>query len=854
MELYLEGLDCPHCAEKIRSAAEKHSFVSEAQMNFMTKKLTVSLNENADEKGVFNDLCDMIKKTEPDVVPTLVIKNEKAADTVTFYLEELDCPNCAEKVRSAVEKNPAVAVSEMNFMAKKLTVTLKDGADKTKAIKEIKDTVVSVEPDVTPKVLGEREKKSANEVILTLQGLDCAECGEKIRLYAEKMNGVESAEFNFLSKKLKLTIAPDGKRNNIVTAITGFVNTIEPDVTVINGEAPKPARSDDDEGMPKMMIARLIVTAVIFAAGMIFRDTAYALWLFLAAYAIIGTEIVIRAVKNIFKGQPFDECFLMTLATVGAFFVGEYPEGVAVMFLYQLGEMFQGYAVRRSRKSISELMDIRPDSANIKRGDDIVKCAPEDVSIGEIMVVKPGEKVALDGIIVSGSSSVDTSALTGESVPRTAKQGDEILSGSVNLSGLIEAEVTKEFGESTVSKILELVENSAAKKARAENFITRFAKIYTPCVVAAAVLLAAIPMIINGAFSKEWLYRALSFLVVSCPCALVISVPLSFFGGIGGASKRGVLVKGGVCFEDLAKCTNIVFDKTGTLTSGTFEVTEVKPVNMTEQQLVSLAAAAESISNHPVALSIMKYYGGEISEEITAEEIAGKGVKASVNGATVLAGNTKLMADYNISGVESVSGAGTAVHIAADGKYAGYIRISDKIKPDSKKAIEQLKKAGIHTVMLTGDRKASAEAAAAELGIDEYRAELLPVDKVSAIEEIMSGGGKTAFVGDGINDAPVLMRADIGIAMGGVGSDAAIEAADVVLMTDEPSKINEAIKISKRTNGIVQQNIIFALGVKVLILILTAFGITNMWVAIFGDVGVSMIAILNAMRARKYKE
>ena len=365
MELYLEGLDCPHCAEKIRSAAEKHSFVSEAQMNFMTKKLTVSLNENADEKGVFNDLCDMIKKTEPDVVPTLVIKNEKAADTVTFYLEELDCPNCAEKVRSAVEKNPAVAVSEMNFMAKKLTVTLKDGADKTKAIKEIKDTVVSVEPDVTPKVLGENKKIAENEVILTLQDLDCAECGEKIRLYAEKMNGVESAEFNFLSKKLKLTIAPDGKRDNIVTAVTGFVNTIEPDVTVINGEAPKSEKSDDDEGLPKMMIARLIVTAVIFAAGMIFRGTAYALWLFLAAYAIIGTEIVIRAVKNIFKGQPFDECFLMTLATVGAFFVGEYPEGVAVMFLYQLGEMFQGYAVRRSRKSISELMDIRPDSANI---------------------------------------------------------------------------------------------------------------------------------------------------------------------------------------------------------------------------------------------------------------------------------------------------------------------------------------------------------------------------------------------------------------------------------------------------------------------------------------------------------
>lgn len=771
-----------------------------------------------------------------------------------LLLEGLDCPHCAEKIRTAAEKHSSVETAEMNFPAKKLIVKPKNGADENALFAELEKIVKSIEPDVVP-TLFESSQKRSGEFTLILEDLDCPDCGEKIRSYAEKMNGVEKAELNFMSKKLKITLSATGRESAVEAAVTGFVNSVEPDVTVIKeGTAsPKSKAPQKEQLLSGRMLARLILTALFFAAGMVFRDRDFALYLFLAGYAVIGLDIVVKAFSNIIKGRAFDECFLMTIATLGAFFVGEYPEGVAVMFLYQLGEMFQSYAVRRSRNSISELMDIRPDSANVKRDGEIISCSPEDVMTGEIIVVKPGEKIPLDGVVISGSSSVDTSALTGESVPRSAKEGDEVLGGCVNLSGLIEVRVTKAYGESTVSRILELVENSAVKKAKTENFITRFAKVYTPCVVASAVLLAAIPMIIKGSYDPDFLYRALSFLVVSCPCALVISVPLSFFSGIGGASKRGILVKGGVCLEQLAKCERIVFDKTGTLTSGTFSVTEVTPVNMSESELVRLAACAESVSNHPVAQSITSCFDGELPKDISAEEIAGKGVKAAVNGKTVLAGSAKLMRENGITDFPEAAGDGTVVYIAADGAYEGFIRISDTVKPDAKKAIAALKKSGVRTFMLTGDRKGSAAATAEELGIDEYAAELLPDGKVEKFESIMNGSRSTAFAGDGINDAPVLMRADVGIAMGALGSDAAIEAADVVLMTDEPSKIAEAIGIAKKTCSIVRQNIIFALGVKLIILVLTALGLTTMWIAVFGDVGVAVIAILNAMRARNFK-
>lgn len=695
-----------------------------------------------------------------------------------------------------------------------------------------------------------------------LEGLDCASCAEKIRAASEKLKGVEKAEINFFAKKMSVTLSEGLNEKNTFKSITEIVRSLEPDVRVyIQDKTFKPDKTGEDEKLEAyskiMEIARLVITMILFILGMILRNELKGLWLFISAYFIIGFDVLKKAGRNILKGKPFDECFLMTVATLGAFFVGEYPEGVAVMFLYQLGEMFQGYAVKRSRKSISDLMDIRPDYANVRRDDGIIKLSPEQVSIGEIITVKAGEKIPLDAEVISGESSIDTASLTGESVPRHVGTGDIILSGCVNLNGYLEARVLKSFGESAVSKILELVENSAVKKAKTESFITRFAKIYTPCVVIAAVLLAAVPMLLEGGFSSIWLYRALSFLVVSCPCALVISIPLSFFGGIGGASKRGVLVKGGNCLEALSECKTVIFDKTGTLTTGSFEVTKISPVNINENELITLAAYAEKNSNHPAALAVMKKFGGKVPEDIKYTETAGMGVKAeTADGKTILAGNIRLMEKEGIQNItvgDKITG--TAVYVAVNNVYVGYIQISDAVKPDAADTVSWLKQSGINTVMLTGDRRESAQITAKHLGIDDYKAELLPDGKAAALENIMDSnkGGKIAFVGDGINDAPVLMRADVGIAMGGLGSDAAIEAADVVIMTDEPSRIIDAIKISRKTRAIVKQNIIFSLGVKALVLILSALGITTMWAAVFADVGVSLIAVFNAMRAGKIR-
>ena len=609
----------------------------------------------------------------------------------------------------------------------------------------------------------------------------------------------------------------------------------------------------------KHLLARIIVAAVLFAAGGLLHLEGWAeLGVYLICYAVIGWDIVWKAITNILHGQVFDENFLMTIATVGALILGEHSEGVAVMLFYQVGEWFQSYAVSKSRRSITSLMDIRPDYANIEQGGKLVQVDPEDVKIGDTIIVKPGERVPLDGKIIKGSSTLDTSALTGESMPREVEAGMEVISGCINQTGILTIQTTKAFGESTVAKILDLVENASDKKGKMENFITRFARYYTPVVVFAALALAILPPLVTGQAFSIWIYRALTFLVISCPCALVISIPLSYFGGIGGASKIGVLVKGSNYLEALAYTETVVFDKTGTLTKGSFAVTEIHANGMEDEELLELAAYAEDYSNHPISLSIQKAYGKKIdNSRITdVQEIAGHGVQAVIDGMTVLAGNAKLMEREHIS-YTAPNAIGTVVYVAFDGRYAGCIVIADEVKADAPAAIKELKAAGIRrTVMLTGDADAVGQDVARRLGLDRAYTELLPGDKVDRVEELLaqkSDKGMLAFVGDGINDAPVLARADVGIAMGALGSDAAIEAADVVLMTDEPSKIAAVMQIARKTIRISNENIVFALGVKFLVLILGALGRANMWAAVFADVGVSVIAILNAIRAMRVK-
>ena len=620
----------------------------------------------------------------------------------------------------------------------------------------------------------------------------------------------------------------------------------------------------------KKMLIRILITAVMLIALKFIPITGMPqLIAYLAAYLVIGYDILKKAGKGILNGRAFDENFLMALATLGAFGLaiwtksGDYVEGIAVMLFYQIGELFQSYAVGKSRRNISALMDIRPDYANIEQDGQLTQVAPDEVEVGSIIVVQPGEKVPLDGVIVEGSASLNTSALTGESMPRDVRAGDEIISGCIDMSGVLKIRTTKAFGESTVSKILDLVENASSRKSRSEAFISRFAKIYTPAVCIAALalaILAPVGRMIAGldADWTEWIYRALSFLVVSCPCALVISIPLSFFAGIGGASKEGILIKGSNYLEALSGAKVVVFDKTGTLTQGVFEVTAVHHSPLAEEQLLEYAALAECASSHPISKSLQKAYGKEIdrSRVTNIEEISGHGITATVDGHAVAAGNSKLMKKLGVE-YHDCHCVGTIIHMAVDGQYAGHIVISDVVKPHSKEAIAQLKKAGVaKTVMLTGDAKRVAESVAAELGVDEVRSELLPADKVAQVEKLLAAKGKNeqlAFVGDGINDAPVLTRADIGIAMGAMGSDAAIEAADVVLMDDDPLQIAKAIKISRKCIGIVKQNIVFSLIVKFGCLALVAFGIANMWAAIFADVGVMVLAVLNAIRALKYK-
>ena len=859
-ELILEGLDCANCAAKIEDEVNAIDGVN-AYMNFMNKTMTLETETEKDYEETLNKIETIVHKHEPGVV--VKEKSVGKGNKKVLMLEGLDCSNCAAKIEAQAQILDGVKSASVDFVSKKMTIEAADKKEFGRILQEVSAIVNKLEPDVK---IVDTEKTKANKSIVMLEGLGCANCAAKMEKEISGLEGVEFAAVDFVSKKLTLEISPKVNRTELNEKIEGIVKKIEPDVKVVfekdTSKANVKENNEEEEGVNKKEIIRLVVGGAIFAVGMIFNFQNWLeLTIFIISYIIVGGDVVLRAIKGIARGQVFSEHFLMSIATIGAFFVGEYPEGVAVMLFYLVGELFQDMAVGHSRKSISALMDIRPDYANLKVGDEIRKVSPEEVNIGDIIIVKPGEKVPLDGKVIEGNSMVDTAALTGESVPRELQPGNDALSGFINKNGVLTIEVTKDFGDSTVSKILDLVQNASSKKAPTEKFITKFARSYTPIVVFGALALAIIPpLVIPGATFSTWIYRALVFLVISCPCALVISIPLGFFGGIGGASKRGILVKGSNYLEALNNVEIVVFDKTGTLTKGIFEVVDVNPqVDFTEEELIEYAAFAESHSSHPIALSILKVYNKDV--DITKiedyEEIAGHGILAKVGGKEILAGNSKLMNKENII-YQDVETLGTVVHVAVDKKYAGNIVISDAVKEDSADAIKGLKAAGVGTiVMLTGDRKAVGEKIGAQLGIDEVYSELLPADKVEKIESLeakKSHKGKIVFVGDGINDAPVLARADIGMAMGGLGSDAAIEAADIVIMTDEPSKIVTAIKIAKRTRNIVMQNIVFALGVKAIFLALGATGFATMWEAVFADMGVAIIAILNAMRVMNTKD
>ncbi|MDR2344168.1 MAG: cadmium-translocating P-type ATPase [Spirochaetaceae bacterium] len=704
----------------------------------------------------------------------------------------------------------------------------------------------------------------------TLEGLCCPNCAARIEKYVGALEGVSRALVDFSVQKLTIEAEDSGLLDDIRARAGRIIRELEPsiemrDSVISPGRGTAEGKADSAPLKTRLRRISLVLGVALFVAGMVFDyvpslslPSLVRLAVFLVSYLLVGGGVLVRACKNITRGEIFDENFLMGIATIGAFAIGEYPEGAAVMIFYRIGEAFQDYAVGRSRKSISALMDIRPDYANLKTAAGLERVSPETVRAGDLIVVKPGEKIPLDGVVAEGFSALDTSALTGESLPRDVEKGSAVLSGSINRSGLLTIQVSKVFGESTVSKILNLVQNAGSKKSVTENFITKFARYYTPAVVFSAAALALIPpLLVPGAAFAEWLNRALVFLVVSCPCALVISIPLSFFGGIGGASRNGILIKGSNYLEALTNVNTVVFDKTGTLTKGVFSVTRIVPAGgLTEERLLYFAAHAEAYSSHPIALSITKAWGRDVEAGTVGayEEIAGKGVSVRVGEDAVLAGNARLFEAAKIA-LPDVEELGTVVYLAVNGGYAGYIVIADEIKPGSKEALDELRNIGVTRIaMLTGDSKAAGESIANRIGLDEVYAELLPHQKVEyleALERSKSGPGKLLFVGDGINDAPVLARSDVGVAMGGLGSDAAIEAADIVLMTDEPSKIAAAIRIARRTRNIVWQNIVFALSVKGLILVMGALGIATMWEAVFGDVGVALIAVLNAMRVMR---
>ena len=781
-----------------------------------------------------------------------------------LMLGGLTCAHCAETIGEVVKNINGVQRSHMNFVSKKLILEIDSCYDEDEVIKEVIQLIDSIEPGLDIQVVTSKQKKVNKEDII-LGGLTCAHCAEVIGDKVQSIDGVKNSHLNFVNKKLTLEIDSDINKDKVINSVIELIDSIEPglDIQVQNkSESAKEIKKvEKKKDNSKKDLFKIIAGVLVFifafyqeATGI---ESRYSLIVFIVSYILVGGDVLYKALKNIKNGRIFDENFLMTVATVGAISIGEPSEAVGVMLFYKIGEYLQELAVGKSRKSISDLMQIRPDVANLKVGNSLKVVDPEEVEIGDYIVVKPGEKVPLDGLVVEGNSMVDTSALTGESVLRTVNKGDELLSGFINKNALLTVQVTKDFSESTVSKILDMVENASSKKSKTENFISVFSRYYTPIVVTLAALLAILPPVfIKGALFSEWIHRGLIFLVVSCPCALVLSIPLSYFSGIGVASKHGILIKGSNYLEALRYVDTVVFDKTGTLTEGVFDVVKVKSVGVSEDELMKFASIAEANSNHPIAKSILKYYDKQIDlnkiEEY--EEIAAHGIKAKYENSTVLAGNEKLMKTNNIK-IERSTEIGTIVYVAVNNKFVGYIVIADKIKEDSKDAIKKIKEQGIKkTVMLTGDNKDVADSVAKRLKLDKVFSNLLPNEKVEKIEELYlsrSEKEKIAFVGDGINDAPVLARVDVGIAMGGLGSDAAIEAADIVIMTDEPSKIAQGIKISKKTYKIVWQNIIFALAVKVIVLILGAAGMASMWEAVFADVGVALIAVLNAMRIMK---
>ena len=806
-----------------------------------------------------------------------------------LILGGLTCAHCAEEIGKGVRKIDGIVDSNMNFVNKKLTVLFDSTYNEEEVIKAIIKKIDSIEPGLDIQVVEKKIRKVATnkpnpnkKKELILGGLTCAHCAEEIGNAVSKMEGIKNSNLNFVNKKLSFEI--DSKKDEavLIKAIIAKIDSIEPGLDIqvnddkkhlidlnsnrvttqkvktqqtVKENKKKAKFSLNDE---KAKLFKIIIGALVFifafyqeATG---HENQYSLFIFLASYVIVGGDVLYKAFRNITRGRIFDENFLITVATIGAIIIGESSEAVGVMLFYKIGEYLQELAVGKSRKSISELMQIRPDVANLKVGNGVEVVDPEDVEIGDYIVVKPGEKVPLDGVIVEGNSMVDTSALTGESVLRTVKKGDELLSGFINKNALLTVQVTKDFSESTVSKILDMVENASSKKSKTENFISVFSRYYTPVVVTLAALLSILPpLLIEGALFSDWLHRGLIFLVVSCPCALVLSIPLSYFSGIGVASKNGILIKGSNYLEALRYVDTVVFDKTGTLTEGVFDVVNVKAIGVSEEELIKFASIAEANSNHPIAKSILKYYNKQVdlNKIDEYEEIAAHGIKVKYENNIILAGNEKLMKANNIK-IEKNTNIGTIVYIAVNNKFIGYIVIADKIKKDSEEAIKGIKEQGIkQTVMLTGDNKDVAQSVAEKLKLDKVFSNLLPNEKVDRIEELYVGRNekeKIAFVGDGINDAPVLARVDVGIAMGGLGSDAAIEAADIVIMTDEPSKIAKGIKISKKTYKIVWQNIIFALGIKIIVMVFGAMGMASMWEAVFADVGVAILAVLNAMR------
>ena len=770
-------------------------------------------------------------------------------NVIRIKLKGLDCPHCAEKI---------TADTQINLIKQELSVEKKANCFTEALLPQITEIVHKYEPDV--EVFMEQNQKTFQ---ITLKGLDCAHCAAEIEQGTKTLPKVKNATVNLLKQQMEVTTEQYTSIEELLQSISEIVHKHEPDVEVSIASQTQTSNTKQSEKSEfqkefQKTIMRFCVGIVFFVGGVLLIKQNISFVPFFISYIIFGYDVLWRAIKNIKKGQIFDENFLMSISTIGAIFLGEMAEAVFVMLFYQIGETFQSYAVNRSRKSITELMDIRPDYANLVVGEQTKKVEPSEVAVGDYIVVKAGEKIPLDGIVAEGNGQLDTSALTGEALPVNVSVGEEVYSGSLNINGLFKIQVTKNFGNSTVVKILEMVENATAKKSKTEQFITKFARVYTPFVVCAAALLAIMPPLFIGGTFQMWLSRALIFLVISCPCALVLSVPLGFFSGIGEASKRGILVKGSNYIHALKDVNTIIFDKTGTLTKGVFEVAQINATNnYTEKTVLEIAAKAEKNSNHPIAVSITKQYQteyGEITEEIqNYKEISGHGICCEINGKQILAGNEKLMKQFDIP-YEVCTAIGSIVYIAENSKFAGSIVVADTIKQSSKNAIQKLKSLGIQNIiMLTGDNTATAKQISEELALNEYYAELLPQNKVEILEKILkkqNNDANVAFVGDGINAAPVLARADIGIAMGGIGSDAAIEAADVVIMNDDIGKIEYGIIISKNTNRIVNQNIVFALTVKAIVLVLGALGIATMWLAVFADVGVALIAILNSMRKK----